>query len=194
MLFRSVVEDGIATETSELTPSGGKADNYKFVYKSGLLLVERRYATTGKDGQYVIDGTVSNSGWYTSDIIIRPKEGYALLLDEKDTKTQESIVLKEDTDSGETSFYVTNTETGEIYYQSTFYYKKDVKAPIIQGIKDEATYEANTREVTVEDDYLTSVTVNGEARPVENGKAKFTLVAEQETMVYVIVATDCAAM
>ncbi len=187
-----VVEDGIATETSELTPSGGKADNYKFVYKSGLLLVERRYATTGKDGQYVIDGTVSNSGWYTSDIIIRPKEGYALLLDEKDTKTQESIVLKEDTDSGETSFYVTNTETGEIYYQSTFYYKKDVKAPIIQGIKDEATYEVNTREVTVEDDYLTSVTVNGEARPVENGKAKFTLVAEQETMVYVIVATDCA--
>lgn len=187
-----VVESGTATGTSELTPSGGKADNYKFVYKSGLLFVERRQATTGRDGQYYIDSNVSDSGWYTSDVIIRPKEGYALLLNENDTKPQESITLHEDTDNGEKSFYVTNLETGEIYYQSTVYYKKDAVAPVIRGIKDEATYEANTKEVTVEDDYLTSVTVNGEARPVENGKAKFTLVAEQETMVYVIVATDCA--
>lgn len=187
-----VLEHDIVTETKELTPSGGKADNYKFVYRSGLLLVERRYASTGKDGQYSIDGKISDSGWYTSDVVIRPKEGYALLLKENDSEAQDSIELKDDTNNGEKSFYVTNLATGEIYYPSTLYYKKDTILPSIRGIEDEATYEANTKEVTVEDEYLTSVTVNGEAMPVEQGKAEFTLTAKQETMVYVVVATDCA--
>lgn len=186
-----VLEDGLAKETCELIPSGGEADNYSFVYRPGLLLVERRHATTGKDGQYSIAGTISNSGWYTSNIVIRPKDGYALLLNEEDSKPQESITLSRDTDQGEKDFYITNTETGEIYHPSTLHYKRDTVPPSIMGIEDGATYDANTKVVTVEDDYLTSVTVNGASRKLDGGK-RLTLVAEQEKMVYVVVATDCA--
>ena len=187
-----VLKDGFAKETCELTPSGGKADNYKFIYRSGLLLVNRRYANTGKDGQYDIDGSISDSGWYTSDIVIRPQNGYALLLNEDDTETQESIVLTKDTDQGEKKFFVTNLQTGEIYQPTTLYYKKDTVAPSIKGIVDGVTYVANTKEVTIDDDYLSSVTVNGEAKPVVHGATKISLFAEQETKVYVVVATDCA--
>ena len=187
-----VLEDGFAEETCELTPSGGKADNYKFVYRSGLLLVNRRHATAGKDGQFYVDSNISDSGWYTSDIVIRPKEGYALLLNETDAETQESIVLTKETDQGQKDFYITDINTGEIYNLTTFYYKKDTVSPVIKGIEDGVTYEANTKEITVEDDYLTSITVNGEAKPVVPGGTKLTLFAEQETMVYVVVATDCA--
>lgn len=187
-----MVRDGLAVETSELAPYGGEADNYSFEYESGLLLVERRDATTGKDGQYFIDSKISDSGWYTSDVVIRPKEGYAFLLEETDEESLDSITLSEDTDRGEKSFYVKNIATGEIYNKSTLYYKKDTKAPVIDGIDDEATYEANTKEVSVEDEYLTSITVNGEAQTFEHGKAQFTLTAKQKTMVYIVVATDCA--
>lgn len=63
---------------------------------------------------------------------------------------------------------------------------------MIKGIENGATYDANTKAVTIEDENLVSVTVNGEARKVEQGRAEFELKAEQETMVYVIVAADCA--
>lgn len=187
-----VQENELAKETKQLTPSGGKADNYKFDYKSGLLLVDRRHAVSGKDGQYTIEGKMSSSGWYTGDIVIRPKSGFALLDAEDDTEAKDSITLSEDTDNGQKTFYITNAATGEIYYPSALYYKKDAVIPDIQGIEDEKTYNANKQEVTVTDDYLTSVTVNGEAKQVEQGKAVFTLTASQEKMVYVVIATDCA--
>lgn len=183
--------EGVARETRELIPSGGKADNYTFRYQSGLLLVDRRYAKTGKNGQYTVDGKVSDTGWYTSDITIRPKEGY-VLLEKEEGKPQESITLNKDTDCGETAFYVMNPSTGEIYYKSLFEYKKDSVIPSIEGIERDATYEANSREVTIQDAHLSSVTVNGKTQKVENGKARIQLTADQETMVYVVVATDCA--
>ena len=182
---------GVAKETKELTPSGGKADNYTFCYKPGLLLVDRRYAKAGKDGQYTVEGEISDTGWYTSDITIRPKEGYVLLYEEGQ-KSLKSITLTKDTDCGEQVFYVMNENTGEIYYKSVFDYKKDSVAPAIEGIEKDATYEANSREVTVQDVNLSNVTVNGKTQTVEHGKAKFLLTADQETMVYVVVATDCA--
>lgn len=187
-----VLENDVARETRELVPSGGKADNYNFVYQSGLLLVDRRHASSGRDGQYDIDGKISNSGWYTENVVIRPKNGFALLESENDTEPKEAITLTEDTDNGEKTFYITDVTTGEIYYPVTLFYKKDAILPSIQGIEDEKTYEANKKEVTITDQYLTSVTVNGETMPVEHGKSQFVLTADQEKMVYVVVATDCA--
>lgn len=180
-----------AKETKELTPKGGKADNYTFEYVSGLLLVDRRYASAGKDGQYRIEGSVSDTGWYTSDLRIVPKDGYELLREEEG-KTLDEIALTKDTDCGEEKFYIMNETTGEIYYPSVFNYKKDTKMPEIKGVEKDATYEANSREVTVSDENLSNVTVNGKPQSMENNTVTFTLTAEQETMVYVITATDCA--
>lgn len=184
--------DGIAEETRELTPAGGKADNYKFKYKAGLLLVERRHAKSGNDGQYTIEGKISDTGWYTSDIIIRPKQGFVLSHTEEYDEPLESIVVTKDTDQGSETFYVTNEATGEIYYPSTFNYRKDCAAPEIQGIVPNATYEENSHGVVVEDDNLFSVTVNGKPQTVEHGRTRFNLTADQETMIYVVVAADIA--
>lgn len=184
--------NGVAEETKELTPAGGKADNYTFHYKSGLLLVERRYAKAGNDGQYTIEGTISDTGWYTSDITIRPKQGFLLSRLEEFGEPLESIVLTEDTDRGSEAFYVMNERTGEIFERSVFDYKKDCAAPVIQGIEPDATYEENSRQVVVEDDNLFCVTVNGKPQTVEHGRTRFNLTADQETMVYVVVATDVA--
>lgn len=77
-------------------------------------------------------------------------------------------------------------------YPSVFNYKKDTKMPEIKGVEKDATYEANSREVTVSDENLSNVTVNDKPQSMENNTVTFTLTAEQETMVYVITATDCA--
>lgn len=184
--------DGIAEETREFTPAGGKADNYKFKYKAGLLLVERRHAKSGNDGQYTIEGKISDTGWFTSDIIIRPKQGFALSRTEEYDESLESIVVTKDTDQGSESFYVTNETTGEVFYQSTFNYRKDCVAPDIQGIVPNAVYEENSHGVVVEDDNLFSVTVNGKPQRVDHGRTRFNLTADQETMIYVVVAADIA--
>lgn len=184
--------DGVARETREFTPTGGKADNYKFDYQSGLLLVDRRYAKEGKDGQYTVEGEVSDTGWYTSDITIRPKEGFVFVREEEDQKPLDHIILTKETDDGEESFYVMNEVSGEIYYKTVFNYKRDTVRPAVHGITPDNTYEENSREVIVEDDNLFGVTVNGKSQDVEGSKARFYLTAEQETTVYVIVATDLA--
>lgn len=184
--------DGVARETTEFTPAGGKADNYTFNYQSGLLLVDRRYAKAGKDGQYTIEGEVSDTGWYTSDITLRPKDGFVFLRREEDQEPLDYIVVTEDADDGEESFYVMNEASGEIYHKSVFNYKRDTVRPTVHGITPDYTYEQNSREVIVEDANLFSVTVNGKSQTVEGGKARFYLTADQETTVYVIVATDLA--
>lgn len=184
--------DGVARETRELTPAGGKADNYTFNYQSGLLLVDRRYAKVGKDGQYTIEGEISDAGWYTSDITLRPKDGFVFLRAEEDQESLDHIVLTEDAADGEESFYVMNEASGEIYHKSVFNYKKDTVRPAVHGITPDSTYEENSREVIVEDANLFSVTVNGKSQTVEGSRARFYLTADQETTVYVIVATDLA--
>lgn len=181
-----------ADETAVLVPKGGKADNYTFTYTEGILIVNRRVAETGKEGQYQVKGTVTDTGWYKSDITITPSQGFEIALDENAEKTKDELVITKDTDAGEQKFYLMNKQTGEIYEKTDFEYKKDVVKPSIAGIDNGSTYVANNREVVVNDDYLSSVTVNGEAKQVVSGESKFKLSATQKAKIYVITATDRA--
>lgn len=183
---------GAATETDVLTPEGGRADNYEFVYEKGVLVVNRREAVSGVDGQYEIAGTVSDTGWYISDITLTPKQGFVFVSNEEGLNPQESIVLTEDTANGKELFYVMNETTGEIYEQSVFEYCKDVQNPVISGVRDGETYVVNSQEVNIKDDYLASVTVNGAAQEIKDGAADVILSADYVNTVYVLVATDYA--
>lgn len=179
-------------ETAVLTPSGGKADNYTFSYNSGVLVVRRRAAERGRDGQYDIRGVLSDTGWYTSDISIEPAAGFALALDEEGKDTAEKITLTKDTDNGEQKFCLMNEKTGEIYEEICFEYKKDSVAPVFRGVADGESYEANSLQVTAEDACLSSVIVNGMAQEISGGRSVFTLSADQTSTVYVLTATDRA--
>ncbi len=187
-----VTFDGVAKETCILTPSGGKADNYEFEYESGVLTVTKRASDIGADGQYDVEGTLSDTGWYLSDITIKPSDGYKISLNEKGKALKDSIVLTKDTGDGKQEFYLVDENTGEMMDKAQFSYKKDVVAPEISGVEDGNNYEENSRDVTVSDSYLSSVTVNGTAQTVVDGKATFTLTAKQRNTVYVIVAADRA--
>jgi hypothetical protein len=187
-----VTFEGVAKETCILTPSGGKADNYEFEYESGVLTVTKRASDIGADGQYDVEGTLSDTGWYLSDITIKPSDGYKISLNEKGKALKDSIVLTKDTGDGKQEFYLVDENTGEMMDKAQFSYKKDVVAPEISGVEDGNNYEENSREVTVSDSYLSSVTVNGTAQTVVDGKATFTLTAKQRNTVYVIVAADRA--
>lgn len=184
--------EGRAKKTMLLTPSAGYADDYEFSYVEGVLSVTRRKAATGENGLYQIAGTVSDSGWYVSDITITPESGFSLALDGEGNDLAEQIVLTKDTASGQQRFCVYNNATGELYEETVFDYRKDVVSPVVAGVKDGVSYEENVKQVNVSDAYLSSVTVNGKAQTIKNGVATFTLVAEQESTVYVIVATDYA--
>lgn len=183
---------GTAVETVVLTPAGGKAVNYEFDYVSGVLNVMRRDADTGADGQYSVQGTLSDTGWYVSDIEVLPKNGYAISMDEEGKDTRDKIEFTNDTNRGRSEFYLIDEKTGEVYKKTLFAYQKDCVAPVFQGIEDGHTYETNSQEVTVKDSYLANVTVNGVAKPISGDHATFSLSAEEKTTLYVLVATDCA--
>jgi len=188
----TIAFEGKATKTTVLTPANGDALDYDFTYVSGLLAVERRTAQMGEGGQYDIEGELSDTNWYISNIKIIPKPGFSVAFDEEAKEVAEQIILTTDTDNGRQSFYLVNNETGEIYEKTVFKYKKDSVVPEITGIEDGATYELNSTVATVKDEYLASVTVNGAAQEIVDGVAEITLSADQSTTVYVIVATDRA--
>ena len=191
-LAPTVTIKGTAVETDVLTPAGGRADNYEFVYEKGVLVVNRRKAASGVDGQYDISGKRSDTGWYISDITITPKQGFVFVFNEEGLQPQESIVLTKDTGNGKEAFYVMNESTGEIYEQSVFEYRKDVEIPVIEGVKDGETYVVNSQNVKIQDDYLASVTVNGAAQEIKEGTADIILSADHVNTVYVLVANDYA--
>ncbi len=188
-----VTMKGKAVETCVLEPSGREADNYRFTYTKGVLIVNRRDAEAGSDGQYQVKGARSDTGWYLSDITIQPASGCAISLDEDGKDPQERLVLTKNTDAGVANFYLTDEKTGEVYKEVAFDYRKDSDAPQFTNVKDGDTYTVNSREITVKDDYLASVTVNGVAQEVvDNETSTFALSADEVSKLFVIVATDYA--
>ncbi len=183
---------GVAKETQVLAPKGGEADNYDFTYVKGVLSVTRNAAMQGSEGQYTIQGTKTESGWYNSDITITPNAGYELCEGEDSQTNMDAIVLTQDTDDGRKEFYVRNKTTGEVYKKTVFVYMKDVVDPVVTGVDNGATYADGEKSVTVTDAYLASVTVNGTPQVVNEGSATFTLEAKTKSTVYVIVARDRA--
>lgn len=177
-------------ETTIIEPSGGKADDYRFTYVGGVLTIIAKRAE--KDTEYTVSGTRSDTGWYVSNITIRPMEGFTMSSDENGVLTMPEILITDDTADGEKKFYIKNTKTGEMYEQSIFNYKKDVVKPEFKGIRDGEIYVENNKEVTVLDDNLMRVSVNGVGQDVSAGKSVFSLTAEQTQQIFFIVAEDRA--
>lgn len=183
---------GRAKETQVLVPKNGKADNYDFEYVKGVLSVTRNTAVQGNSGQYMIQGTKTESGWYNSNITISPNAGYELCEREDSKQGKDKMEITEDTDDGRKEFYVRSKTTGEIYKKTVFVYMKDTTVPVVTGVDNQATYADEEKTVTVTDPYLASVTVNGTPQVVSEGSASFTLSPKNESTVYVIVARDRA--
>ncbi|HAK58037.1 MAG TPA: hypothetical protein DCP06_03565 [Lachnospiraceae bacterium] len=178
------------TTTTIVTPSGGSADNYRFNYVGGVLTVVSRKAEKGT--HYTVTGTLSDTGWYVSNITLAPKSGYVMTSDSLGKVTMNNILITQDTSDGNSKFYIKDSKTGEIYEQNIFTYKKDTVSPVITGVVDGSNYKANKKEITVTDDNLLRVAVNGTSQVVSGGKSTFNIVAEQKQTLFFIVAEDRA--
>ena len=130
--------------------------------------------------------TVSGEGWMNSDFVITAKDGYLVsLTNTADGVWSDTLSYSEETEDGSVTFYVKNTETGEISLAKTVTYKLDKTAPVISGIENGKTYYT-TQTVDVTDKNLDTVTLNG--TPVTG---TITLDGNLDA-VYTIVATDRA--
>ena len=176
------------SSTVLVKPSGGKAFDYDWDYVDGVLQVGVEKAVKGT--HYTVEPKSPNDmGWYTTDIKISPLKGYELTSDALGlVPYKNNILINEDNSNGIQKFYVKDTKTGQMFEQSTFAYRRDTVAPVITGVTDGLTYKANKRTVTVKDDNLSIVTVNGMRMP----KATFDIVADQQKMIFFIVAQDQA--
>ena len=186
------------SETMIVTPKGGSAKNYIFENSSnvgGVITVLTDKAA--KNTHYTVEGTLSSTGWYISNIKIKPKTGYQLTKDAAGSGATNEINIYNDTNAGEEKFYIKDSATtgekaGEVYEQSVFSYRKDVVNPQITGVADGMTYQENKKTVTVKDDYLYRVAVNGVRQSVTNNKSEFDVVATETQGTFFITAEDYA--
>ena len=186
------------SETMIITPKGGSAKNYRFddaANVGGVVTVLTDKAA--RNTHYTVEGTLSSTGWYISNIKIKPKTGYSLTTDAAGNSPTSELTLTDDTNAGEAKFYIKDASTGkpssgEVYEQSVFNYKKDVVPPLITGASEGQIYKANSKKITVTDDYLYRVAVNGIRKEVKNNKAEFDILADQKQSSFFITAEDYA--
>ena len=161
--------------------SGEDAANY--------VLSAQPASTTASIVEYTADGSeygVNSRDWLSKDFVVTAKQGYKLgLTDAENGDWVDSLTASEETDNGKLTFFVKNTETGAISAPVTESYKIDKTAPKIVGIGSGETYYV-TKRVSIDEENLASVTLNGEA--VEE---VFHLAGDTEAT-YVIRAVDKA--
>lgn len=139
---------------------------------------------------YSVIGTTGDNGYYVSPVTITPANGY-LVSDRLDGNYVSSLTI--DTSMTEGGFYLQNIATGEKtagIFTGAFYV--DVELPFIDAI-DENIYYAEYVEISVKDDNLSKITINGEeVKNIANGAAILKLNSDGGLKEYKIEVTDKA--
>lgn len=138
---------------------------------------------------YTITGTRGKNGYYTSDVTVKAPYGYEVSTN-KNTFS-ESVVFTETTKG--IGLYFKNKNTGVISKRIEIDdILIDKEGPSVKGAADKKTVYADSVEVEIADDNLTSVTLDGVKVNIQDGKALFTLESMGKKKTYEIVATDIA--
>ncbi|MBQ8527502.1 MAG: hypothetical protein IJ429_03425 [Lachnospiraceae bacterium] len=139
---------------------------------------------------YSVSGTKGEGGYLVDNIKIVPAKGY-LIASRLDGNYAKSLTYND-----EVKFiYLKKADTGEkttkikLDLADT---KIDQKAPVIKGATDGSTIYKDNVEITVADENLSEVTVNGEKVKCRDGKAEVTLNSENGSVKYEIIAKDKA--
>lgn len=139
---------------------------------------------------YNLDGTKGENGYYKSSVTIYPASGY-LIADSLDGNYKEKLEI---TKSSEGFYvYLMNANTGEktsgIRVSEI---KIDNDTPVIQNAVSGETIYGDEAEITITDDNLRQVIVNGEAVKIKDGKAVLKLSSNQGEAEYEIICVDQA--
>lgn len=170
------------------TPDG---DEYKTLNVSSKVTVAKKPSIAVPAGDfYTMSGTKGKNGFYTSDVKVTPLTGYLIA---KELENVFSTLLTYTASVASPTVYLQKTETGQITEKASLKEIKIDKAePQITGCENAKTYYADSMEITVKDDNLSRVTLDGNVISVKNKEATTTLTAGDDTKEYTILAEDLA--
>lgn len=139
---------------------------------------------------YTIAGIMGSNGYYTSSVTITPETGYEISA-AGTTNFASAVILNESVSNLLLNFRVSSTGfVTESSILPDLLIDKD--EPKTADIVDGTTYFEETKNVTIKDENLSKVTVNGINVKVENGQAVLALESNYQEEEYHIVATDLA--
>ena len=125
------VGNGLAVSfTPAFSISGADSSNYTLTQPTGITAnIVSGFAPV--KGTHYTAGSLNTSGWTNTDFVITALAGYLVSL--TDTAVGDpwtsSLTFSAETGTGSVTFYVKDTDTGEISVAKTEYYKLDKTAP-----------------------------------------------------------------
>lgn len=139
--------------------------------------------------QYSITGTKGKNSFYISDVTIKAPSGYTISTDRK--YFTDSIVFTESTNG--VGIYFKNSSTGIISDRvAVGDILIDKEKPLIDGTDNKTIIYADSVEISISDENLEKVTLNGVRVNFQNGKTSLSLESKNSKKAYEIIATDKA--
>ena len=159
-----------------------QTDTYKEVEATAEFSVAYGVAP---ETPYTVEGTEGENGYYTSDVTLIPAVGYLI-----STQLGGSYEASVDYDETVEYIYLKDETTGAMTDAiGIVAILIDKAGPVVEGVVDGETYDEKVS-VTVTDDKLSSVTLNGVAVTITDGKASFDVEYSADVSEYTLIAID----
>lgn len=138
---------------------------------------------------YTIAGTKGENGYYSSKVRILPPEGYSIA---ENLDGEYGAYLEYSASTGNRNIYLKKNSTGEKTNAIALEpLRIDTIAPSVSAVNGKVYY-GDSIEITVQDNHLKTVTVNGEPVETDGNVKNLTLTSDSGISVYEIVTTDQA--
>lgn len=139
---------------------------------------------------YRMQGTKGDNDYYKSIVTILPATGY-LIADKLDGVYRDKLEISQS--KGSLFVYLKEIQSGaKTSGISVSEIKIDKDAPVILNAPSEEVVYGESTEITITDDNLVQVLVNGNAVEIRDGKATLKLLSNQGEEKYQIISTDSA--
>lgn len=162
-------------ETAKYTEVGVTAD-FKIIY----LPIP--------DPSYEMSGTKGENGFYTSQVTLKPKNGYQIST-QFDKDYGHSIIFNASQENAKV--YLMNNQGEKTASVRVNAFKIDTEAPNV-GAGNNAVFYADKVDIAVNDDNLSKIVVNGNEIKFTGTYAKIPLTSDNGKKYYQIVASDLA--
>ena len=162
-------------------------DNYKEVVVKDDFEIKYLPAPTEA---YTITGKGGDNDYYTSDVKIAAPEGY-LISRTLGTGYTSYLLIQKDTPAG--YVYLKKVQTGEMTDKIRIKeFKIDKQAPVLSGVTDNENLYSDNKTITISDDNLEELVINGEKVDIKGNSVSYILDADGGFNVYEIIMKDKA--
>ena len=164
---------------------------YGAVGEYGETVTEKKFSIkflNAPDTAYTLQGTVGNHGYYVSDVIVKPADGYTISTELDGTYVKSLYIRKS---QAETKIYLKNevgAKTGAIRLAAIRIKQEKPKMNLENG----KTYYGDSQKLVIQDEYLKQVYVNGILQRLNGSELVVELGSDNGKKQYKIMAVDIA--